>query len=103
MRTTPQRLTKEEQAARRAERLVKQAGLSREVMAALHVEYHGGNGPSIAYAREGLMRIFGKEVVGDSLEAVSAFLGSSQCPKRVMNTFVTLREAYGYDPSLQVI
>jgi len=84
------------------QRLVEQAGLTEAEFAALRMEYGGGNGPAIAAARTGLMRIFGAEVVGKTHEAVSAFLGSSQCPKRVMNAFVTLREAYGYDSARQV-
>ncbi len=87
----------------KAQRLVEQAGLTAEERAALHAEYRGGNGPSIAFARAGLMRIFGTNVVGETHEAVSAFLGSSQCPKKVMRAFLTLRKAYGYNPSLQVI
>jgi len=85
------------------QRLVEQAGLTADEKAALHAEYRGGNGPAIAFARAGLMRIFGTDVVGETHEAVSAFLGSGQCPKKMMDTFLTLRKAYGYDPSLQVI
>jgi len=86
----------------KAQRLVEKAGLTAEDKAALRATYRGGNGPAIAFAREGLIRIFGPEVVGDTHAAVIAFLGSGQCPRRVMNVFVTLRGEYGYDPALQV-
>jgi hypothetical protein len=68
----------------------------------LHTEYRGGNGPSIAYARQGLIKIYGAAVVGATLEDVSKFLSSPGCPRRVMRTFLDLRQAFGYDPSLQI-